>query len=127
MGQVLGAHFAVKTPRPAQFRRFLEGIIQLQIVHEGTSSLRSDTVPAVIEVFDAGKIEDLDDWGHSPFMPGVQVNDLDTAMERLASQGVPLERDKTVRQWGAFCYVRDPDGNVWHLWEATGRIDSVAR
>jgi len=50
-------------------------------------------------------------------MLNFQVDNLDEAIKHLNQMGVPLEKEKETSDYGAFIWIKDPEGRLIELWE----------
>jgi catechol 2,3-dioxygenase-like lactoylglutathione lyase family enzyme len=107
----------VATARPAESRRFYQGVLGLPVVEEGPFAI----------VFDANgtdlRVQKVQAVSPAPYTAlGWQVNDVEAAARRLGERGIALERYEGLRQdelgiWSTpdgarVAWFRDPDGNT---------------
>jgi predicted enzyme related to lactoylglutathione lyase len=52
-----------------------------------------------------------------PAMINLQVEDLDALLDRLAADGVAVDPNREVYDFGKFGWVTDPEGNRIELWQ----------
>lgn len=50
-------------------------------------------------------------------MLNFQVDNIDEFIKHLEQMGVPLEKNKETNDYGAFIWIKDPEGRLIELWE----------
>lgn len=53
----------------------------------------------------------------SDFMINLMIDNFDGMLERLNTEGVPLEGEPLIETYGKFAWVMDPDGRKIELWQ----------
>jgi|SRR5262245_5966430 len=110
----------VATGRPAESRRFYQGVLGLSVVEDGPFAL----------VFDANgtelRVQKVQAVSPQPYtVLGWQVRDIEAVARRLSERGVPLERYDGLHQdalgiWSTpdgsrVAWFKDPDGHTVSL------------
>jgi predicted enzyme related to lactoylglutathione lyase len=57
---------------------------------------------------------------NSGFMMNFRVDDLDSVLEALASEGVEIDPRREDYDYGRFAWIVDPEGNRIELWQPLG-------
>jgi len=60
----------------------------------------------------------------SDWMMNLIVDDLDAMLERVKSEGVPLEGEPMTESYGKFAWIMDPDDRKIELWEPIEPVES---
>ncbi|MEM7660880.1 MAG: VOC family protein [Pseudomonadota bacterium] len=60
----------------------------------------------------------------SDWMMNLMVDDLDAMVERVKSEGVPLEGESMTEPYGKFAWIMDPDERKIELWQPIEPVES---
>ena len=99
-------HAAVLTPDLKAARDFYENVMELELFTSTDEQLVFKTNDSFFYV-----VRDLDRTGT---VLEFYVDDLDVAKDRLVSKGCQI-----IKWEGKDCYLRDPFGMIFNLWEET--------